>query len=40
MIVAVEPGSYDDADAGVRVEQIVLVTAAGCDVLSGHDLSL
>ena len=38
MIVAVEPGTY--ADAGVRLEQILLVTAAGCEVLSGHDLSL
>ncbi len=40
MVVAVEPGSYAEADAGVRVEQIVLVTADGCDVLSAHDLSL
>jgi len=38
MIVAVEPGIY--AGAGVRLEQILLVTAAGCEVLSGHDLSL
>ncbi len=38
MIVALEPGSYDGA--GVRVEQVVLVTAGGCEILSGHDLSL
>jgi Xaa-Pro dipeptidase len=38
MIVAIEPGSYESA--GVRLEQIVLVTAEGCDVLSSHDLSL
>jgi Xaa-Pro dipeptidase len=38
MVVAMEPGSY--AGAGVRVEQVVLVTTDGCDVLSGHDLSL
>ena len=38
MIVAVEPGTY--AGVGVRLEQILLVTAAGCEVLSGHDLSL
>jgi Xaa-Pro aminopeptidase len=38
MVVALEPGSY--ADAGVRVEQVVLVTADGCEVLSEHELSL
>ncbi len=38
MVVAIEPGTY--AGAGVRVEQVVLVTADGCEVLSGHDLSL
>ena len=38
MIVAIEPGTYEGV--GVRLEQVVLVTAAGCDVLSGHDLSL
>ena len=38
MLVAIEPGSY--ADAGVRVEQVVLVTTDGCEVLSGHDLGL
>ncbi len=37
MVVAIEPGSYD---IGVRVEQVVLVTADGCETLSGHDLSL
>jgi Xaa-Pro aminopeptidase len=38
MVVAMEPGTY--ADAGVRVEQVVLVTPDGCEVLSGHDLGL
>ena len=38
MVVAMEPGTY--AGVGVRVEQVVLVTADGCEVLSGHDLSL
>ena len=38
MVVAVEPGSYEGV--GVRLEQVVLVTAEGCDVLSAHDLSL
>lgn len=38
MVVALEPGSYDEV--GVRLEQVVVVTAGGCDVLSGHDLAL
>jgi Xaa-Pro dipeptidase len=38
MVVAVEPGTY--ADAGVRVEQVALVTDLGCEVLSKHDLML
>jgi Xaa-Pro aminopeptidase len=39
MVVALEPGLYGDG-FGVRVEQVVLVTADGAEVLSGHDLSL
>ena len=39
MVIALEPGTYGDG-WGVRVEQVVLVTADGCEVLSGHDLSL
>jgi Xaa-Pro dipeptidase len=39
MVVALEPGLYGD-DEGVRVEQVVLVTDDGCEVLSGHELSL
>jgi Xaa-Pro aminopeptidase len=39
MVIALEPGSYGDGE-GVRVEQIVLVTEEGCEVLSGHDLAL
>jgi len=38
MVIAIEPGSY--SGVGVRVEQVVLVTEEGCEVLSGHDLSL
>ena len=39
MVVAFEPGCYEHGE-GVRVEQVVLVTADGCEVLSGHGLEL
>ena len=39
MVLALEPGSYA-GEVGVRVEQVVLVTDDGCEVLSGHDLAL
>lgn len=39
MVVALEPGSYGDGQ-GIRVEQVVLVTSDGCEILSGHELEL
>jgi Xaa-Pro dipeptidase len=39
MVVALEPGVYAPGE-GVRVEQVVLVTDDGCEVLSGHSLEL
>lgn len=39
MVIALEPGTYSDG-WGLRVEQVVLVTGDGCELLSGHDLSL
>jgi Xaa-Pro aminopeptidase len=39
MVVALEPGLYGDG-RGVRVEQILLITDEGYELLSGHDLSL
>ena len=39
MVVAFEPGSYGDGE-GVRVEQVVLVTDDGCEILSRHELDL
>ena len=39
MVVAFEPGSYGDGE-GARVEQVVLVTQDGCEVLSGHAIEL
>src|SRR5207244_1357556 len=39
MVLALEPGTYGDG-WGIRIEQVVLVTEDGCEVLSGHDLAL
>ena len=39
MVVALEPGVYEGG-VGVRVEQVVLVTDDGCELISGHDLDL
>jgi Xaa-Pro aminopeptidase len=39
MVLALEPGVYGDG-WGLRVEQIVIVTDKGYELLSGHDLSL
>ena len=39
MVVALEPAVYAGAE-GVRVEQVVLVTDDGCELLSGHALEL
>jgi Xaa-Pro aminopeptidase len=39
MVVAFEPGSYGERE-GARVEQVVLVTDDGWEVLSNHELGL
>lgn len=39
MVIALEPGVYEPGE-GVRLEQVVVVTDDGCELLSGHALDL
>lgn len=36
MVVAIEPGIYVPGVGGVRLEDVVLVTGDGCELLTGH----
>ena len=36
MVVAIEPGIYIPEVGGVRLEDVVLVTGSGCEVLTAH----
>ena len=36
MVIALEPGIYLPGEGGVRLEDVVLVTATGCEVLTHH----
>ena len=40
MIFSIEPGIYLEGDVGVRVEDLVLVTEDGCEVLNHHTKEL
>ena len=40
MVVTLEPGVYDVSGGGIRLEHDYLVTAKGCERLSGHALGL
>jgi Xaa-Pro aminopeptidase len=36
MVIAIEPGIYVPDVGGVRLEDVVLVTQDGCEVLTQH----
>lgn len=36
MLIALEPGIYIPGVGGVRLEDVVLVTSSGCEVLTSH----
>jgi Xaa-Pro aminopeptidase len=34
MVVTIEPGIYIPGEGGIRIEDMVAVTASGCDVIT------
>ncbi len=40
MVVTIEPGAYVPGKWGVRIEDVVVVTSSGCDVLTPTDKEL
>ena len=40
MIFSIEPGVYIQGDFGVRIEDLVLVTKDGCEVLNAYTKDL
>jgi Xaa-Pro aminopeptidase len=40
MVITIEPGAYLPGKGGVRIEDVVLVTSSGCEVLTPTDKEL
>jgi Xaa-Pro aminopeptidase len=40
MVITIEPGAYLPGKWGVRIEDVVLVTSSGCEVLTPTDKEL
>jgi Xaa-Pro aminopeptidase len=40
MVITIEPGVYVPGRWGVRIEDVVVVTSSGCEVLSPNDKEL
>jgi Xaa-Pro aminopeptidase len=40
MVITIEPGAYVPGKQGVRIEDVVVVTATGCEVLTPTDKEL
>ena len=40
MVITIEPGVYIPGKQGVRIEDVVVVTSAGCEVLTPTDKEL
>ena len=39
-VFSIEPGIYLEGDAGVRIEDLVIVTENGCEILNSFDKEL